>query len=82
MGATANLVGPGAVLRRLGVAAPTYPELTLCRRNAGIKASTRVESERYLEFPGPGGQLPRDETQFEPDPYEGALPRKMDPDRM
>ena len=64
--ATANLVGPGAVLRRLGAAALTYPELTQRRRNAGIKTPTR---ERDSGFPGSDGQLPREEIQFEPDPY-------------
>ena len=77
-GATANLVGPGAVLRRLGAAAPTYPELTQRRRNAGIKTSTWVELERESGFPGPGGQLPREETQFEHDPYKDALPSQID----
>ena len=34
-----------------------------------IKTPTRVELERDLGFPGPGGQWPRGGTQFEPDPY-------------
>ena len=65
MGATANLVSPGAVLRRLGASDPTYPELTQRRRNAWIKTPTRVELERDSGFPDPGGQLSREETQFE-----------------
>ena len=36
-----------------------------------------MELERESGFPGPGGQLPREETQFELDPYEDALPRKI-----
>ena len=81
-GATANLGGPGVGLRRLGATAPTYPEFTQRRRNAGIKTPTQVELERDLGLPGPGGQLPGGEAQFEPDPYEDALQRKIDPDRM
>ena len=65
---------------RLGVAAPTYPKLTQRRRNAGIKTLTRVELERDSGFPGPGGQLLREETQFKPDPCEDALPKTFDPD--
>ena len=76
-GATANLGGPGVGPRRLGATAPIFPELTQCRRNAGIKTPTQVELERDLGFPGPGGQLPRGGTQFEPDPYEDVLPRKL-----
>ena len=45
-GAMANLGGPGVGLRRLGVTALTYAELTQHRRNAGIKTPTRVELER------------------------------------
>ena len=81
MRATANLVGSGAVQRRLGAAAPTYPELRQRRRNAGIKTPTQVELERDSVFTDPGGQLLREETQFESDLYEDALPKKIDPDR-
>ena len=42
-GAMANLLGPGADLRRLGAAFPTYPEFTKRQRNAGIKMPTWVE---------------------------------------
>ena len=35
---------------------------------------------RVSGFPGPSGQLPRVGTQFEPDPYEDGLLRKIDPD--
>ena len=80
-GDTVNLGGPGMDLRRLGTTAPIYPELTQHRRNAGIKTPTWVELERDLEFSGPGGQLPRVGTQFEPDPYKDVLPGKIDPER-
>ena len=58
-----------------------FPELTQRRWNAGIKTPTRVELERDLEFPGPGGQLPRVGTQLEPYPYTDVRVRKSDPDR-
>ena len=48
---------------------------------SGIKTPTRVELERDMEFPGPGGQLPRVGTQFEPDPYADVRVNKNDPDR-
>ena len=35
------------------------------------------ELERDLEFPGPGGQLPRVGTPFEPDPYADVRARKI-----
>ena len=71
----ANLGGSGVDLRGLGATAPIFPELTQRRWNAGIKTPTRVELERDLEFPGPGGQLPRVGTQFEPNPYALSIPR-------
>ena len=80
-GATANLGGPQVSLRRLGETAQIFPELTQRRRESGIKTPTWVELVRDLGFPGPGGQLPRGGTQFEPDPYEDVLRRKIDPDR-
>ena len=64
-GATAQLVGSGACRRRQGAANPTYPGLAQRRQISG--------------FPAPDGHLPKVGTQFEPDPYEDDLLRKIDP---
>ena len=73
-------VGSGAGRHRLGAADPTNPGLAQCELNAGIKTPTRLKFGRVFGiFMGPVGQLPRVGTQFEPDPYEDGLPRKIDP---
>ena len=72
--------GTGVDLQGLGAKAPIFPDLTQRRRSAGIKTPTRVELDKDLGFPGPGGQLPRVGTKFEPDPYEDVLLRKIYPD--
>ena len=79
VGATVQLVGSGAGRRRPGAANPTYSGLSQRPQNATIKTHTRVDFGRASRFPGPDGQLPRVGTQFEPDPYEHDLPRKIDP---
>ena len=80
MGAKANLGGSGVDRRGLGATTPIFPELTQRRQNAGIKTPTRVELQRDMEFPGPGGQLLRVGTQFEPEPYADVRVKKIDPD--
>ena len=68
-GATANLGGSGMDRRGLGVTAPIFTEFTQRRRSAGVKTPTRIDLERDWDFPGPGEQLPREGTQFDPDSY-------------
>ena len=67
--------------RGLGVTAPIFTEYTQCRRSAGVKTPTRKDLERDRDFPGPGKQLPQEETQFDPDPYADVRARKSHPDR-
>ena len=78
-GATAQIVGSGAGCRRQGAANPKYPGLAQRRQNAGIKTPTRVDFGKASGLPSPDGQLPRVGTQFEPDPYEDGMPRKISP---
>ena len=42
---------------------------------------TRVDLERNRDFPGPGGQLLGDGTQFDSNPYADVRTRHIDPDR-
>ena len=41
----------------------------------------RVDLERNRDFPGPGGQLLEDGTQFDSNPYTDVRARHIDPDR-
>ena len=67
--------------RGLGVTAPIFTEFTQRRRNARVKKSTWIDLERNWDFLGPGGQLPREGTQFDPDPYADVRARNIDPIR-
>ena len=46
----------------------------------GVKTPTRIDLESDRDFSGPGGQLPREWTQFDPDPYADVRARNIDPD--
>ena len=51
------------------------------RQSAGVETPTRVDLERNRDFPGPGGQLLGDGTQFDSNPYTDVRARHIDPDR-
>ena len=68
--------------RGLGVTAPIFTEFTQCRRSAGVKTPTRIDLERDWDFQGPGEQLQREETQFDPDPYADVQARNINPYRQ
>ena len=50
---------------------------TECR----VETSTWVDLERNRDFPGAGGQLLGDGTQFDSNPYTNVRARHIDPDR-
>ena len=64
----------------MGVTAPIFPELTQRRWNAGVKTPTQIDLERDRDFLGSCGQLPREGTQFDPDPYADVRVRNIDLD--
>ena len=74
-GATANVGGSGA--DRPG------PDFFVVSTSADrvLESPTRVDLERNRDFPGPGGQLLGDGTQFDSNPYADVRARHIDPDR-
>ena len=76
-GATANVGGSGA--DRPGP--DFFRSFNKRRQSAGVETPTRVDLERNRDFPGPGGQLLGDGTQFDSNPYADVRARHIDPDR-
>ena len=76
---TGSTASSGADRRGMGI--PGFSEYQQRRQSAGSDTTMQVDLEKNRDFPGPGGQLLGDGTQFDSNPYADVRARHVEPDR-